>query len=629
MMTPCVALLAAVTSIAPGDCRMPTNAYIVQDVRGYNSWPMIQAFGDKLVCTYSRDNALPADGHTINPSSRDAYAKVSADGGRTWSEEVSVASDPKIGEVNEGVGLDSTGAVIAWVRCWGKADARRHELYRTKDGVSFEKIATLRPDPFPMQIMDPVHVPGLGLVSPWFAGNYRKNDGRNSWGIFVSADDGRTWEQRTIEQGLSVKEWVTEPSLVSLGGGRILIIGRCEQGLGTQFQVTSTDGGKTWKKMRTNIGDVSESTPSLVYDPCTGLVANYYYHRGARKLKRRVANADFIFTHPTEWPEPEVLAEGFEPRAWDAGNVKATRLLGKTDCCAWYTGTPSNATVVVTAVQAPGVAPVNAAVGCGCAAEPKISVFASFIRKISKQRGISKAEAANLLYDIGVRGFDAGPAEKDLEELAATRLKPINFYYFPDWFGRKNTNDVSPEECLAKAVKLGVPRIMVVPPNFTGGKDNPEEFERIMAHMKAFVVEAKKHSITVTVEDFGGTANCCSYAKYLKRFLDEIPDIRFALDSGNLYYAGRGEDIVEMMEFAKGRIGHVHLKDQLPSDNRKYATLGLGAVPNELIVKTVGATDYDGWFTLENPVGDVLNDTIRQVALVKAWLSSVRKCQQR
>ena len=329
-----------------GDCRLPEKAFVVADEPGYNSWPMIQAMGTKLVCSYSRDNALPKDGHTIDPGSRDSYVRVSSDGGRTWSPERTVADDPGIGEVNEGIGLDSTGAALLWVRCWGKG--RRHELDRTVDGVKTEKIATLTPDPFPMQVMDPVAVRGLGLVSPWFAGNYRKG-GANSWGILVSADDGRTWSQRVIESGLSVKEWVTEPSLVDLGGGRLLIVGRCEQNLGNQFQVTSTDNGKTWKKARTNIGDVRESTPSLVYDRETGLIANYYYHRGARQLKRRVVAADFIFDRPDAWPEPEVLDRGYETRPYDAGNVKATRL-GDTDCCAWYSGTPSNSTVVVTVV---------------------------------------------------------------------------------------------------------------------------------------------------------------------------------------------------------------------------------------------------------------------------------------
>ena len=333
---------------ATGDYMLPKNAYVVSELPGYNSWPMIQAVGKMLLCSYSRDNARPADGHRINPGSRDSYLRISSDGGRTWSGEITVADDPRTGEVNEGIGLDETGAVILWVRCWGKD--RRHELYRTVDGRAVEKIATVRPDPFPMQVMDPVRVEGLGLVSPWFAGSYREG-GSNSWGLLVSTDNGRTWSQRVVEKDLSIKEWVTEPSLVDLGGGRLLIVGRCEKRLGNQFQATSVDGGKTWKKSRTNIGDVLESTPSLVYDAKSGSVANYYYHRGARKLKRRVASADFIFDHPDRWPEAEVLAEGFEQRAHDAGNVKATRL-GDMDCCAWYTGTQSNATVVVTVVPA-------------------------------------------------------------------------------------------------------------------------------------------------------------------------------------------------------------------------------------------------------------------------------------
>ena len=334
---------------ATGDCRLPECAYVVSGAPGYNSWPMIQAMGEKLVCSYSRDNARPKDGHMIHPGSRDSYVRVSSDGGCTWSAERTVADDPKVGEVNEGIGLDSTGAALLWVRCLGKGN--RHELYRTVDGVKMEKIVSLTPDPFPMQVMDPVAVEGVGLVSPWFAGSYRQ-DGANSWGLLISADGGHTWTQRVVEDGLSVKEWVTESSLVDLGNGRLLIVGRCEQNLGSQFQVTSTDNGKTWKKARTNIGDVAESTPSLVYDRVTGLLANYYYHRGARQLKRRVVAADFIFDRPESWPEPEILDRGFEERPYDAGNVNVTRF-GETDCCAWYSGTSSNATVVVTIVPKP------------------------------------------------------------------------------------------------------------------------------------------------------------------------------------------------------------------------------------------------------------------------------------
>ena len=103
---------AAARMSATGDYKLPEKAYVVSDVPGYNSWPMIQAVGTKLFCSYSRDNARPPNGHTINPGSRDSYLRLSVDGGRTWSDEITVADDPKIGEVNEGIGLDETGAAI-------------------------------------------------------------------------------------------------------------------------------------------------------------------------------------------------------------------------------------------------------------------------------------------------------------------------------------------------------------------------------------------------------------------------------------------------------------------------------------------------------------------------------------
>ena len=278
-----------------------------------------------------------------------------------------------------------------------------------------------------------------------------------------------------------------------------------------------------------------------------------------------------------------------------------------------------------------------ALLGCCCpsaecqnrqAEEPNISVFASFIRRTAKERGISLSEAADMLHALGVRGFDVGPDDADLPQLAATSLKPINFYFFPKMHSADN-GAADCKRCLDQAVKYGVPRVMVVPTHFTKDGNEAEEFAKDLSSMKMFVAEGKKRGITITIEDFGGTANPGSHTKYLKRFLEEIPDLRFALDSGNLYYAGRGESILDMMEYAKDRIAHVHLKDQTKEDNRKYATLGLGAVPNEKIVKTVAASGYKGWYTLENAVGgDTYTDTVRQVAVLKSWLDQAN-CKKR
>jgi len=258
------------------------------------------------------------------------------------------------------------------------------------------------------------------------------------------------------------------------------------------------------------------------------------------------------------------------------------------------------------------------------AAEPNISVFANFVRRVSKERNISLGEAADRLYALGVRGVDAGVNEKDLDQLAATPLKIINFYYFAPMFDDAKFPEDA-KRCFDLAVKYGVPRIMVIPPNFTDGGDEAAEFAVILEKMKSFTAQAGKLGIKVTVEDFGGTKNACSHTKYLRRFLDEIPEIGFALDSGNLYYAGRGESILELMEYAKDRVAHIHLKDQPKENNRSYVTLGLGAVPNEAIVTAMARAGYTGWYTLENPVGDTYTDTVRQTAVLKSWLEAAKE----
>jgi hypothetical protein len=321
------------------------DVFTVQDVPGYNSWQMIQSLGSRLVCAYSRGSA-----HTIDEGARNVYVRHSDDGGRTWSAESTVAGSAEYGEVTIGKGLDRDGAMLLWVRSWGGSKPH-HDLYRSKDGVKFEKISTPELSPLPMQITDVFEVPGTGLMSLWFAGTYRK-DARNSWGTLTSADNGLTWKQHTVEKDLPLGEWPTEQSAVHLGGGRILCIARSEGGAKYQFQLVSTDGGKTWKKEKTNISDVLESTPSLVFDRERGILSNYYYQRGACKLKRRVVDAGWIFGRPLEWPEPEVIAVGVEECACDAGNVSVTAV-GRKHFPAFYTGTGSDTAVFVVPVAAP------------------------------------------------------------------------------------------------------------------------------------------------------------------------------------------------------------------------------------------------------------------------------------
>lgn len=323
----------------------PPQAFVVENRAGYNSWPMMQSVGDRLICTYSRGS-----GHTIDEGRRDAFARTSVDGGKTWTPEVCFARDPGVGEVMIGKGVDFDGAALFWVRCIGQPKAH-HDLYRTRDGVSFEKIAEPTLAPFPMQITDIFHVDGK-LMALWFATRYRDDDAQ-SWGTLVSADGGRTWMQKTVETVMKRGELPTEPCVVNLGGGRLLGLARTEDGgdsLASQFQLTSLDNGVTWKKTRTNIRDVMASSPSLIYDARTGIVYNYYYERGRHVVKCRVAKVADVFEHPFDWPTPQAVLIGDEKRPHDAGNVNAVKVGGR-HYLTYYSGSDTDTTVYV----APGV----------------------------------------------------------------------------------------------------------------------------------------------------------------------------------------------------------------------------------------------------------------------------------
>ena len=253
--------------------------------------------------------------------------------------------------------------------------------------------------------------------------------------------------------------------------------------------------------------------------------------------------------------------------------------------------------------------------------EPKFSIFASDVKRIARQRNVPVAESARMLKAAGVSGFDCNYKEPILPELAKSALKPVNFYGGVDFTAPDGGVAVC-EAYLAAAKKYGAERVMIIPGGFREGPTAEDDYARIRAGLRRFAAEAREAGIVPMVEDFGGTNNICSHMTYLKRMMDDVPQLEFALDSGNLYYAGRGEDILEMMRYAKGRIGHVHLKDQTKEDNHAYTTLGLGAVPNAELVRTVASWGYDGWYTFENPVDpDRYADIVRQIAVVRLWIS--------
>jgi len=329
-------MVSAISCSSTGDGAWnPT--YAVEDAPGYNCWPMIQPVGDRLVCVYTIGKS-----HAPAEKGRATYARYSDDGGVSWSERKMIFHDPDCGTSSIGKGVDQDGAALFWVRRLGIEP--RMALYRTTDGVDFELIAAPVMEPNAMQITDVFQTPE-GLMCMWFSDDYSSHRDNKSWGSLLSRDNGHTWEQTVIEGDLPLGEWPTEPSVAVFGDGRLLAIGRAEGG-GSQFQLTSTDWGRTWSKTRTNIDDVLISTPSLIYDPATGIISNYYFERGKGCLKRRNADAQAVFADPCAWDDPEIVAWGNMLRPYDSGNANAVRM-GDRHYVTYYAGDERDCKVLV------------------------------------------------------------------------------------------------------------------------------------------------------------------------------------------------------------------------------------------------------------------------------------------
>lgn len=316
---------------------------VVEPAKGYNCWPMIQSIGNRLVCVYTMGPS-----HNPGEKGRGTYARHSDDAGATWSERATVTVDPRCGETPVAKGLDENGAALFWVRRYGPKSL--FALYRTTDGVKFELVSEPKLDKGPwMQITDVFKVPGVGLMSLWFGGSYNDDDRPRRWGTATSADNGRTWSFHVKGENMKLAFWPTEQSAVYLGDGRILAIARTEGASGRQLQLQSVDNGATWRVEATNIRDVGASTPSLIYDEKTGLLSNYYYHRGPGILRRRTAKVYEVWDHPMAWPRSEVL-ENDGGVVHHAGNANAVAMGGR-HYVTYYSGNERNCAVLVRAAD--------------------------------------------------------------------------------------------------------------------------------------------------------------------------------------------------------------------------------------------------------------------------------------
>ncbi|MCQ2519575.1 MAG: sugar phosphate isomerase/epimerase [Lachnospiraceae bacterium] len=220
-----------------------------------------------------------------------------------------------------------------------------------------------------------------------------------------------------------------------------------------------------------------------------------------------------------------------------------------------------------------------------------------------------------------------------LLDMKEADLRISCFYQFFEFGKNYDAGIKIGKKMIRTAKKLGVSRVMIIPGfildrkalKISASADDYEKTRELMEKLPEIIAMrqglrtlaryAMKNGIQACIEDFDALNSPISRINEIRYFLEEIPELGHALDTGNYIFSD--EDILEAFEQFKDRIVHVHCKDRgmdkndecdknwFPEGfkNRKGlypVAVGDGYIPMKEVVSKVLATGYDGYFAIEH-----------------------------
>lgn len=135
--------------------------------------------------------------------------------------------------------------------------------------------------------------------------------------------------------------------------------------------------------------------------------------------------------------------------------------------------------------------------------------------------------------------------------------------------------------------------------------------ELMLPNMIHLLEKAKEYHINVLMEDYDDLPAPFATAEQVKWFLDRLPDLGCAFDTGNFLYSE--EDVIDAYELLKSRIKYVHCKDRsfTPVDGEEpkstvlrrqmySAATGSGIIPMKTIIAMLKRDGYEGTYAIEH-----------------------------
>ncbi len=273
----------------------------------------------------------------------------------------------------------------------------------------------------------------------------------------------------------------------------------------------------------------------------------------------------------------------------------------------------------------------------------KISVFFHHVLVSAKEQGCSIGEVLDQIHALGATmvevdrqdvGRGIGAAE-DLKILLNRHGMGVSSIYdFYEW--DRNPEDIHEDLQLRMAEVLGAEKMMIIPGFYTltaagstdesiavAEKQKKKEFEQMLESTKTLSRRAAEAGIIPIIEDFDDERSPIGTTAQIQKFLTEIPELAFTLDTGNFMF--HGEDVLTAMGLFKNRMKHVHFKDHrvlTDEENHTMKTvekfalgecknavdgtglypcaIGDGCVPIETVLDRLKESQYDGVVAIEH-----------------------------
>lgn len=256
----------------------------------------------------------------------------------------------------------------------------------------------------------------------------------------------------------------------------------------------------------------------------------------------------------------------------------------------------------------------------------KLTVFYDHILNAAKQRGVTTAEIVAEILACGITGVEMDytmlkeSGDGLAEELARLGLPIYNCYCFFDW--SNNPEDQSYIEVVNHLKSLNIENMLVIPGFIsrdivaTGDQDIittalARAREAMLPNMIHLLDYAAEVGINVNMEDFDDTVAPFATMEQVKWFLDRLPSLGCAFDTGNFLYSE--QDVLQAYELLNDRITYVHCKDRsfTPVEGEESrdtihgrtlysSAVGSGVIPMSTILEALIKKDYNGPIAIEH-----------------------------